>query len=105
MFGKSKEDYQPDLEFFTVYDSKAKNYSEPFPAMNKDVVLRDFVNAFRSPEAAQKNRYYMNAEDFSIFKVGTFTLKTGSLIGQNHEHIANMHDLRAIAQPSGIGAT
>lgn len=103
MFGKNKQ--QIDLEFFTVFDSKAKNYSEPFPAQNKDVVLRDFVNAFKNPEAATKNRYYMNAEDFSIYKTASFNFSTGLIQSQNLEHIANLHDLRAIAQPSGIGPT
>lgn len=103
MFGKKDND--TDLEFYTVYDSKAQHYCEPFPAKNKDVILRDFVNAFRKPEAAKENRYYMNAEDFSIFKIGGFIFKTGELRTQNLEHVANMHDLRAIAQPSGIVAT
>lgn len=103
MFRRTEQ--EPDLEFFTVYDSKAKAYNEPFPAKNKDVVLRDFVNAFKKKEAATENRYYMNAEDFSIFKVAQFDYKTGSLKTFNLEHVANLNDLRAIAQPSGIGGT
>lgn len=94
-----KNKQQVDLEFFAVYDSKTQSYSEPFPAMNKEVLLRDFSNAFKDPEAPQKNRYYKNAEDFAIFKVGSYETKTGKLDGQNPEHILNLHDLRAMSQP------
>lgn len=104
MFG-NKSNQEADLEFFTVYDSKAGFYREPFPAKNKDVVLRDFLNAFKKPEAPKENVYYMNAEDYSIFKVGSFTMKTGLMSSINLEHVANLHDLRALAQPSGIGPT
>lgn len=98
MFGKKNES-QPDMEFFTVYDSKGKCYREPFPAPNKDVVLRDFVNAFKKPNASQENVYYLNAEDYSIFRCGTFDKNTGCMVGINLEHVANLHDLRAIAGP------
>lgn len=104
MFTK-KDNRQPDLEFFTVFDSKSKTYSEPFPAKNRDVVLRDFMTAFKNPEAPQKNRYYQNAEDFSIFKTGTFDLSTGSLESSNLEHVANLHDLRALSQPAALSST
>jgi hypothetical protein len=92
-----RKETQADLEFFTVFDSKSKSYSEPFPAMNKDVVLRDFANAFKHPEASTKNKYFMNAEDYAIFKVGQYDLKLGALTGQNPEHVVNLHDIRAMS--------
>lgn len=104
MFGNNKTQ-DPDGEFFTVYDSKSKSYSEPFPAPNSAVLMRDFVTAFKNPEAPQKNRYYQNAEDYSIFKAGSFNLKTGLINATNLEHVANMHDLRSMAQPPGIVST
>lgn len=93
MFGKKQ---QIDLEFYTVYDSKSKSYAEPFPAPNREVLLRDFANAFRKPEAKENNRYYINAEDFAIFKCGSFDRVSGKLEGDNLEHVANMHDIRAM---------
>ncbi len=104
MFGKNKTG-GAELEFFTVFDSKAKTYAEPFPAMNSEVVIRDFTTAFRDPEAHKKNRYYMNAEDFSIYKCGNFSLTSGLITGQNLEHIVNMHDLRAMVQPGALTST
>lgn len=105
MFGKRDKTGGAELEFFTVFDSKAKTYAEPFPAMNSEVVIRDFSTAFRDPEAPKKNRYYMNAEDFSIFKIGTFSLTSGELNGHNLEHVVNMHDLRAMTQPGALSST
>lgn len=102
MFGK--KDKEADVEFFTVFDSKAKCYTEPFPGINREVVMRDFLNEFRAcavnPDKASKNRYYGNAEDFALFKIGSFDLKTGNLEAQTAERIAYLHELRALAQPS-----
>lgn len=106
MFGKNKED-EASGHFYTVFDSKTKSYGEPFPAPNNAVLVRDFENAFRRPEAAEKNRYYLNAEDFSIFRCGSFNLKTGELQGCSLEHVANCHDIRAMVDarkgPAGPG--
>lgn len=103
MFGKNKQ--QSDLEFFTVFDSKAGIYAEPFPAPNKEVLIRDFANAFRKEDAPKVNRYYINAEDFSVFKIGSFDQKTGVLAPQNLEHVINLHDLRAATTPGALSST
>lgn len=97
-----KKEQQADLEFFTVYDSKSKSYAEPFPAPNRDVLLRDFANAFRKTEASQNNKYFINAEDYSIFRIGTFDFQSGKLEAQQAEHIANLHDIRAMSSPTGV---
>lgn len=94
-----------DLEFFTVYDSKAGAYAEPFPAPNREVVIRDFANAFKKEDAPKVNRYFINAEDFSVFKVGTFDVKTGTLTSQNLEHVINLHDLRAATSNGALSPT
>lgn len=100
MFGKNKQK-ESDLEFYTVYDSKAQIYAEPFPAPNKEVLLRDFLNAFKraATEPQTNNRYYLNAEDFSIFSIGTFDTKTGTIATKNLEHVVNLNDIRAMAKP------
>lgn len=94
MFGK--KDGESSGEFFTVFDSKTGSYREPFPAPNSAVLMRDFQNAFRRPDAAEKNVYYQNAEDFSIFRCGSFDLKTGLIKSCNLEHVANCHDIKAM---------
>ena len=99
MFG-NKKDKQVDLEFFTVFDSKAKYYEAPLMAENKDTLLRDILNNFKNPESQQKNKYYINAEDYAIYRIGYFSKVTGSIDPNNLEHIANLHDLRALVGPS-----
>lgn len=100
MFTK-KQTKTEDLIFFTVYDSKSQSYGEPFPAPNKEVLLRDFANAFRkaATDSNTQNRYYVNAEDYSVFAIGGFDLKTGELTAKNMEHIVNLHDIRAMVTP------
>ena len=98
MFGKNKE--QPaDLELFVVFDSKTKSYDAPIMAPNKDVLLRDILNNFKLPESQKENKFFLNAEDYSIFRIGSFTKYNGALRSQDLEHVANLHDLRALSGP------
>lgn len=96
MFGK-KDKAQADLEYFTIYDSKTESYREPSLAINRHDLIRQIQNMFADPAQA-KNVYLVNAEDYAIFKVGEFDRKTGIITSTPHEHIANMHDIRAVVQ-------
>lgn len=102
MFGKKSE--TPDLELFVIYDSKAQCYDKPMFVMNKNVLMRDVINMFKDPQQ-KSNTLLTNAEDYSIFKIGSFSKTTGLVQGQNLEHVVNLHDLRAMAEPGGIEAT
>lgn len=101
MFGKDKKS---DLEFFTIFDSKSQSYDVPTFAMNKNVLMRDIINMFKDPQQS-KNKFLLNAEDYSLFKIGSYDKTTGQVTSHNLEHIANMHDLRAMAQETGIVPT
>lgn len=90
---------QADLEIFVIYDSKSKSYEVPAFAQNADTLKRDILNMFRDPKQAQ-NKFLVNAEDYSLFKIGSYSKKTGLIEPQNLEHIANMHDLRSLAGPT-----
>lgn len=105
MWTKNKKS-ETDLDFYTVYDSKAQTYAEPFPAPNKEVLLRDFLNAFKkaSTEKPTNNRYYLNAEDYSIFCIGGFDSRTGTMVPKTLEHVVNLNDIRAMARPETEGA-
>lgn len=86
---------------FAIFDSKANAYGQqPTFAMNKDVLLREILQLFRDPAQA-KNQLLTNAEDFSIFRIGAYDRKTGQISPKNHEHVANLHDLRALCEPQG----
>lgn len=102
MFNKKKEN--PGLEIFTVFDSKSGIYDAPALSPNKNVLMRDVINMLKDPEQ-KKNKFLINAEDYSIFKIGTFDKLTGQLTTHNLEHVANMHDLRTMAEPGALSST
>lgn len=97
--------HQADIQLFTIYDSKTMSYGAPTFAANHLDLQRSLINMFKEPEQ-KNNKYLVNAEDYSIFRIGSFDKKSGQLVGQNLEHVVNLHDLRAMAQPdSGIVPT
>lgn len=96
MFGQpTKPKNNPDLEYFTIYDSKTESYREPSLAINRHDLIRQFTNMMKDP-GQTKNLYYTNAEDYSIYKVGEFDRKTGIITSTPHEHVVNLHELRSI---------
>lgn len=97
MFGEKKNGKQPDFEYFTIYDSKVGVYREPVLAVNKFDLLRTLESYMRNP-ANQQNQLYTNAEDFSAFKIGEYDKATGKITPCNHEHVANLHEIRTIVQ-------
>lgn len=103
MFGKQK--HQADIELFTIYDCKTKSYREPTFCPNKEVLMREILNMMNDSGQA-KNPLFMNAEDFSVFKIGSYDKKTGLIEAHNLEHQFNMHDIKALATPqTGIVST
>ncbi|WNK14458.1 MAG: nonstructural protein [Microvirus sp.] len=100
---------ETDYEYFTIYDSKTESYREPMLAVNQHDMLRQIDGLFRDP-AQERNQLLTNAEDFSVYKIGTFTKKTGLITSvQPPEHIANLHEIRAAVRstqpPLGIVST
>lgn len=94
----AKKEKQADLEIFVIYDSKSESYGQPAFAQNKNVLMRELLNMFQDPSQA-KNQLFTNSEDYSIFKVGSYDKKTGLMETHNLEHVANLHDLRSMANP------
>lgn len=105
MFGSKKE--KPDLEMFVMFDSKVGAYDRPFFALNKDDLLREVLNNMRkdAKDPNCQNKFYINAEDFSIFKIGEYYRQSGEITPQTATHVVNLHELKVLAQPSGIGPT
>lgn len=96
MFG-SQQKPQADLEIFVMYDSKVGVYHKPTYARNRHDVLRQLDNFMADPEQ-EKDMLYTNAEDFSLFKIGTYSQTSGQITPCNHEHVANLHEIRSSAQ-------
>lgn len=53
---------------FSVYDTKARNYSNPFTAINQQVAIRDFTQAVNE-SSSQLNKF---PDDFKLIEVGEF---------------------------------
>jgi len=104
MFGKTND--KIDSEIFAIYDTKVQSYGAPLFATNRHDVVRQLTNMFREPEQQQKNQLFLNAEDFSIFKIGTYEKTKGLIVGQNPpEHVANLHELKALIQKDSMSQT
>lgn len=95
MFGKEK--VKPELEMFTIFDSKTQSYRDPMLALNDQDMIRQVSNLFQDPQQTQ-NLLVLNAEDYSLFRIGYYSRKTGTIETQHPEHIANLHDLRAASR-------
>lgn len=98
MFKKS-DTIKHDLEYFTIYDTKVGTYRVPMTAINHHDMLRQIDGLFRDPQQTN-NQLVANAEDFSLFRIGYFDFATGEITTTRHEHIANLHDIRASVNAS-----
>ena len=56
---------------YSIYDRKAKFYTDPRKAENDEVAIRDVKALFDDPKA-QGSSYVINAEDYSLAKIGYF---------------------------------
>lgn len=99
--GRDDGERQKDLEIFTIYDSKTMSYDVPTFAINEHDLVRQVINMFKDP-AQKNNRYLLNAEDYSIFSIGSYEKRTGILTAYEPRHIANMHELRSVAQVDAL---
>ena len=64
---------------FTVYDSAAHAYLDPFVAPSVDFAIREFKKVVNT-EGHQFNLY---PSDYTLFLVGSFDPMSGNLKGQN----------------------
>lgn len=95
MFGQKQENQrQSDLQLFTIYDSKTESYRDPVMAVNQHDLARQITNSFR--EQRDKNGYFANAEDYSVFYLGDYCRKTGTIAAREPVHQFNLHDLRSV---------
>lgn len=60
---------------FSVYDSKAGVFSNPFTSVNKFTAIRDFQNAVNDANSAI-SQY---PDDYILYEVGSFDDSTGDV--------------------------
>lgn len=72
-----------ETKMYSVYDSKAQSYGQPFHAPNDAVALRLFGDAVNDPDT-QLNKY---PEDFVLMAVGTWDDQTAELKGHTQRTV------------------
>lgn len=81
-----------DSEIFVIYDSKSGSYKLPINAPDKFEMIRSYEQIYLN---TPQDQLIINAEDFSLFKIGEYYKKTGVLKLHDKEHVANCHELKA----------
>ena len=64
------------MEVFSVYDSKAEAYLQPFFAQTRGVAIRQFEAAANSVE----HNFYRFGADFTLFHIGQWDEHDGTLV-------------------------
>lgn len=62
-------------QLFSVYDSAAHRYLDPFPAPTIEFAIRGFRQAVNTPE----HQFNQFPEDYTLFHVGEFNPEDGLL--------------------------
>lgn len=70
------------LEMFSVFDSAAKAFMEPFVAQTIEVAIRRF-RASVNHEGSDFGRF---PEDYTLFHVGTFVQESGTVLALETPH-------------------
>lgn len=99
MFGK-KDGEQPDYDYFAIYDSKAQLYNNPMLAINPHDMMRQIHDLMSDP-GQQRNAFVLNAEDFALYKIGSYSKRTGKITGCEPQHVANLFEIRAAIKNKG----
>ena len=107
MFGKEKKPFI-DYYVYTCYDSKTQTYDNPVFAKTHEDIIRQLKNMMSDPKA-KDHKFVTNPEDFSIFVIGTFDRREGSIVPLKMAHIVSLHEiaagLKSAASQMGIVST
>ncbi len=79
------------LKIYSVWDSKAAAYIQPFFATNDAVATRMFETAANDAG----HDFHRYAEDYALFRIGQFDQEKGDLLPENIVSIAQAHLLKA----------
>jgi len=76
---------------YSIYDTKAQSYLPPFFLQNDALALRLIKNTVTNPE----HQFSQNAEDYVLFKLGTFDDSTAKMEITAPESLATCLELRS----------
>lgn len=81
-----------DLVMFSIWDSKAEAYMQPFFAMNVAVAVRMWQEACQD----EGSQFWRHSEDYTLFRVGSFDQAKGTVSEETPISIARAHELKEI---------
>jgi len=87
------------MKIFSIYDSKAEAYLQPFFAPTKAYAIRQFTQA-ANDESADFHKF---AADYTLFELGSWDEQTGT-IAPNEAKTALGSAIEYINQTSGLRA-
>ena len=73
------------LNVYSIYDSAAKAYAQPFFMQNDALALRAFMDNINS-EDGHKSNLSVYPEQFTLFKIGEYDDSTGMVINYEENH-------------------
>lgn len=91
-----KTNLQADTMMYIIHDTKAGNYDFPIYSRNDETMIREIHNLMSSPDSSQ-SKYFINAEDYSIFYLCSFDRSTGIIHDTDRRHVSNLIDIKSAA--------
>ena len=73
------------LKIFTVFDSAAGAFLQPFFMQARGQAIRTFSDAVNNPE----HQFYKHPQDYTLFYLGEFDDEHGTFDGQAPESLGN----------------
>jgi len=64
------------VKLFSIFDSAAKTFSQPHPAQNRVVAIRNFRHLVNDPET----QVFKSPQDFSMYEIGEFSDGDGMIV-------------------------
>ena len=90
-----------DLLAFSVYDSKAESYINPFFLPMQAMAVREFQNCVNDPQ----HQFGRNPADYTLFRIGTWSSESGSFTETDTLAIGNgvefLHNANVEQFPDG----
>ena len=80
-----------NVTMFSVFDSKAGVYTQPFFAPTVGVAIR----SLQSLMLDHSHTFYTHPEDYTLYRLGEFDDNVGDIAATNPEAIANMVQIKS----------
>lgn len=88
-------------KMFSVFDSKAAFFGNPFYEQREESAIRTFGDAVNDPNP--KNMWNAHPEDYSLFYVGEFDSDTGEILPTVPKNLVTASALKSYASGTELG--